>query len=221
MPFGHFNAQFAIQIKLLQSEDKMESSTKNRILDEALVMFAENGYRGTNLRDLAAQLGLSKSALYKHYDSKEAIWNALLDKMEAYYAARFGSMSNLPPTPRSSEELVALTMRLIGFTIRDPQIQLTRKLLLTEQFHDARVCKLATKHFLEGTANIYGKVFEGMMEKGLMKKGDPAMLAFSFTAPISALVHLCDREPDRQEEAMEKISQFVKCFIATHAENQA
>ena len=62
-----------------------------------------------------------------------------------------------------------------------------------------------TKHFLEGTANIYGKVFESMMEKGLMKKGDPAMLAFSFTAPISALVHLCDREPDRQEEAMEKI----------------
>lgn len=61
----------------------MEISTKDRILNEALIMFAENGYRGTNLRDLAAQLGLSKSALYKHYDSKEAIWNALLDKMEA------------------------------------------------------------------------------------------------------------------------------------------
>lgn len=199
----------------------MENTTKNRILDEALILFAENGYKGTNLRDLAAGLGLSKSALYKHYESKEDIWNALLDKMEAYYALRFGSMDNLPKPPDSWEEFVQTVMGMIRFTVYDPQIILTRKLLLTEQFHDERVRKLATKHFLEGTANIYGKVFESMMEKGLMKKGDPAMLAFSFTAPISALVHLCDREPDRQAEALEKISQFVRYFIATHTKEQS
>lgn len=199
----------------------MENTTKNNILDAALVMFAERGYKGTNLRDLAAALNLSKSALYKHYDSKEDIWNALLDKMEAYYALRFGSMDNLPKPPDSWEEFVQTVMGMIRFTVYDPQIILTRKLLLTEQFHDARVRKLATKHFLEGTANIYGKVFESMMEKGLMKIGDPAMLAFCFTAPISALVHLCDREPDRQAEALEKINQFVRNFIATHTKEQS
>jgi len=195
----------------------MENTTKNNILDAALVMFAERGYKGTNLRDLAAALNLSKSALYKHYDSKEDIWNALLDKMEAYYARRFGSMDNLPKPPDSWGEFVQTVMGMIRFTVYDPQIILTRKLLLTEQFHDERVRKLATKHFLEGTANIYGKVFESMMEKGLMKKGDPAMLAFGFTAPISALVHLCDREPDRQEEAFARMEAFVRHFIAMHA----
>ena len=45
----------------------MENTTKEKILDAALVSFAENGYKGTNLRDLAAGMGLSKSALYKHY----------------------------------------------------------------------------------------------------------------------------------------------------------
>lgn len=49
----------------------MENTTKEKILDAALVSFAENGYKGTNLRDLAAGMGLSKSALYKHYASKE------------------------------------------------------------------------------------------------------------------------------------------------------
>ena len=195
----------------------MERTTKDRILDESLVMFAEWGYRGTNLRDLAARLGLSKSALYKHYASKEDIWNALLDKMEAYYAMRFGSMDNLPPTPDSWEAFVQMTMGMIRFTVHDPQIILTRKLLITEQFHDARVCKLATKHFLEGTANIYARVFEGMMEKGLLKKNDPAMLAFGFTAPISALIHLCDREPDRHDEAFKKMEAFVRHFISIHA----
>lgn len=195
----------------------MEHTTKDRILNESLVMFAEHGYKGTNLRDLAARLDLSKSALYKHYDSKEAIWNALLDKMEAYYALRFGSMDNLPETPDSWDAFVQMAMGMIRFTVHDPQIILTRKLLTTEQFHDARVCKLATKHFLEGTANIYAKVFEGMMNKGLLKKGDPAMLAFSFTAPISALIHLCDREPDRHDEAFARMEAFVRYFISSHA----
>ncbi len=199
----------------------MENTTKNRILDKALILFAENGYKGTNLRDLAAGLGLSKSALYKHYESKEDIWNALLDKMEAYYARQFGSLDNLPPIPDSCEELITLSLQQIRFTVHDPQIILTRKLLLTEQFHDARVCRLATKHFLEGTANLYAKVFEGMMEKGLLKKEDPVLLAFSYTAPISALVHLCDREPDRKAEAMAKIGQFVRFFIDTHKEEHA
>ena len=195
----------------------MEHTTKDRILNESLVMFAEHGYKGTNLRDLAARLDLSKSALYKHYDSKEAIWNALLDKMEAYYALRFGSMDNLPEMPDSWDAFIQMAMGMIRFTVHDPQIILTRKLLTTEQFHDARVCKLATKHFLEGTANIYAKVFEGMMNKGLLKKGDPAMLAFSFTAPISALIHLCDREPDRHDEAFARMEAFVRYFISSHA----
>ena len=195
----------------------MQPTTKERILDEALILFAQNGYKGTNLRDLAARLELSKSALYKHYDSKEAIWNALLDKMEAYYAQRFGSMDNLPKMPDSLEEFIQMSMGMIRFTVHDPQIILTRKLLLTEQFHDDRVCKLATKHFLEGTANIYAKVFEAMMDKGLLKKQDPAMLAFSFTPPISALIHLCDRETERQPEAFARMEAYLRYFLDLHA----
>jgi len=196
----------------------MENTTKSRILDEALVMFAENGYKGTNLRDLAAQLGLSKSALYKHYTSKEDIWNSLLDRMEAYYAERFGSESNLPPQPKSCEELLVVTMQMIRFTVNDPKIILTRKLLLTEQFHDERVKKLATKHFLEGTRKIFAVIFEKMMADGLMKKDNPEMLSFIYTAPITSLVHLCDREPENQEQIFKQIENFVTHFISTYAE---
>ena len=137
----------------------MENTTKIRILDEALIMFAENGYKGTNLRDLAARLGLSKSALYKHYASKEDIWKALLDRMETYYAERFGSEKHLPDMPKSCEELFTITMGMIDFTVNDSRIILTRKLLLTEQFHDERVCRLATKHFLGGTEKIFTAIF--------------------------------------------------------------
>lgn len=191
----------------------MENTTKDRILDEALVMFANNGYKGTNLRDLAAQAGLSKSALYKHYENKEDIWNALLDKVEAYYNSRFGSPDNLPEVPKSCDGLLKLTMGMINFTVHDEIIILTRKLLLTEQFHDERARKFATEHFYSGLKRIFATLFEQMINNGILKKDDPEMLAFAYTAPISALVHLCDREPESEREVMAEIEAFAKHFI--------
>lgn len=194
----------------------MDISTKDRILNEALVLFAEKGYKGANLRDLAARLGLSKSALYKHYDSKEHIWNALLDRMIEYYGGRMGSQEHLPEIPEDEEGLVRLSLGMIRFTVQDPRIIMTRKLLLTEQFHDPRVRRMATQYFLEGMTGLFRKVFEGMMAKGIMRRSDPAMLAFSFTAPISALIHNCDREPDRHEEAFLQMERFIRFFCSTH-----
>ena len=95
----------------------MANDTKERILVAALEMFSQNGYAGTNIRELSASLGLVKSGVYKHYESKEAIWNALLDEMIAYYGEHFGSPEHLPPVPDSPEGLVTMTMQMVNFTV--------------------------------------------------------------------------------------------------------
>ena len=194
----------------------MENTTKEKILDAALVSFAENGYKGTNLRDLAAGMGLSKSALYKHYAGKEDIWNALFDRMEAYYTARFGTSGNVPPVPQSGDEFFAMTMHMIDFTVHDRKIILTRRVLLAEQFRDERARRFATLHFLTGTKDTYAKIFAGMMENGTLGRDDPDMLAFIFTSPITSLIHLCDREPENEAEIMRQIETYVKHFIKTY-----
>ena len=198
----------------------MGRETKNKILDAALVSFVENGYKGTNLRDFASGMGLSKSALYSHYESKEAIWNALLDKMEIYYAERFGSVENMPAIPKSCDELLAATMKMVDFTVHDESIVRTRKLLLAEQFHDERVRKLATEHFLSGTKAIFKMIFEKMMGNGLLKEDDPDLLAFAFTSPITSLIHYCDREPEKEPEIMQQIEAFVKHFIKIYEKSE-
>ena len=194
----------------------MANDTKEKILDAALELFSQKGYEGTNIRELAASLGLVKSGIYKHYESKEAIWNALLDRMIAYYGERFGSAEHLPPMPDSLEDFISMTMRMVNLTIHDEQIVKTRKVLTLEQYRDERARDLATKHFLTGLTEMFTRIFSGMMDKGLLKKDDPAMLAFAFTAPISALIHLCDREPEKTEDAIRKIEAFSRHFIATY-----
>ena len=190
----------------------MANTTKSRILDAALVMFAENGYKGTNLRDLAASLELSKSALYRHYESKEAIWNAVLDRMEAYYSGRFGSERNLPPVPENAAQLEELAMGMLSFTMGDEQVRLCRKVLTTEQFHNERAAALSSRYFLTGLTAIFEKLFAAMMESGAMKPGDAHMTAFAFTAPISALVHESDRRPERLPQLLEEMRAFTRHF---------
>ena len=41
----------------------METSTKERILEEALNLFSQNGYAGTSMSDIAGALGITKAAL--------------------------------------------------------------------------------------------------------------------------------------------------------------
>ena len=194
----------------------MAKDTKARILAAALELFSKNGYAGTNIRELTASLGLGKSSMYRHFSSKEEIWNTLLDEMIAYYTSRFGSPEHLPPVPESPEELIGMTMRMVDFTVHDEKIVMTRKVLAVEQFRDDRARDLASRHFLTGLTAMFTPIFSGMMDKGLLRRDDPEMLAFAYTAPISALIHLCDREPEKTPEALAGIEAFCRHFIKTY-----
>lgn len=194
----------------------MAKDTKEKILDAALAVFAEKGYEGTNLKDIADEVGIVKSALYRHFESKEEILNAVIERMSAYYEARFGSEKNLPSIPASFEEFKAMAAAMVDFTLNDTRVILTRKLLTVEQFRAERIGKLATKHFNTGLEAMFTVIFTGMTGNGLLKKDDPAMLAFAFTAPIASLIHLADREPERKAEIAEKIEAFTEHFTEVY-----
>lgn len=55
------------------------SETKSEILRVSLELFTERGFEGTSVRDIAEALGITKSSLYYHFASKEAIIRALLE----------------------------------------------------------------------------------------------------------------------------------------------
>ena len=191
----------------------MAADTKERILDRALEMFSRDGYKGTNLRDLAASLNLSKSALYRHFESKDAIFDAMIERLKAYYEKGFGLEKTVPD---SLDDFKDMVLRKIDFTIHDNKIRRARMIFSSEQFQDERLAALTTEYFLENQERLFAEIFDGMMQKGLLKQGDPQMLAFAFTTPIAAMVHLCDREPGKEQEAMEKIRAFIDMFLATY-----
>ena len=59
----------------------MAGNTRERILETALELFAQNGYLGTSMSDIARQLGFTKAALYKHYTGKQEILDSIVERM--------------------------------------------------------------------------------------------------------------------------------------------
>ena len=59
----------------------MSGETKAKIPEVALKLFSQNGYLGTSMNDIAAQLGITKPALYKHYTSKHEILECIVKRM--------------------------------------------------------------------------------------------------------------------------------------------
>lgn len=190
-------------------------TTKEQILNSALTFFSQKGYDGALLRDISSSLGITKAALYKHFDSKESIWNAVIDYVESYYSKHMESVSDIP-IPENWDELKELSLRQIDFTIHDDTVKRVRKLLSLEQYRDTRISNLATKYFITNMEVRFTKIFERMIEKGALKCDNPKLLAFQYTAPITVLIHHCDREPKNEEEIMEKIKAHIELFTQIH-----
>lgn len=189
-----------------------KKTTKDKILDSALTLFAAKGYDGVGVDLIAENAGIKGPSLYKHFKGKEDILNALIEKVEGYYEANFGSVNDHGQTPSSMDEMITLSLKRIEFTLHDPMIKKVRRMLTMEQFRNRQIAALATKYNIDCVQEIYQNIFRTMMDNGTMRKTDPAPVSMSFAAPVSLLIQMCDREPEREQEAMERIKEFFSFF---------
>ena len=77
--------------------------TRQAILDAALVLFADKGYYGTSLRDVARVVGVRESAIYNYFSGKEALFEALL---AAESAVRTEALTAILEAPVGDPRLV-------------------------------------------------------------------------------------------------------------------
>lgn len=187
-------------------------STKEKILEAALTLFAENGYDGTSVEQIAIIVGIKAPSLYKHFKGKEDILNALIDSAEARYEEMFGSEKNIGRIPKSREEFIKVTMGRVEFTMHDPIIRKTRMFLVQEQFRNERISEVTTRHQLDGVQKMFARIIKEMMVQGIVKDDDPSLLAVELTAPAVLLIAQADRQPQCEKELLERIEKHVQHF---------
>lgn len=64
-----------------QSMPARKGNTPSKILGVAQGIFLQNGFQGTSIQQIASAVGISAPGIYKHFDSKEAVFSALVDPL--------------------------------------------------------------------------------------------------------------------------------------------
>lgn len=166
--------------------------SRERILDEAARLFAERGYQGLSMREIAEAVGVSKAGLYYHFKDKEALFLAIL----------LSSIENL-------EQLVAAA-RAQGGSVR-PQLRCLLRDIATHAGDSQAMMRLAEQDAVHLSAearqamlNAYHLTFVGQLQallesaqaRGELKPLEPAKLTRLL---LGMAYHLLSTPPDEVE----------------------
>lgn len=205
-------------------------NTKQRIIKEALILFSEKGYSDVYVGDIAEAVGIKAPSLYKHFKSKQEIFNAILDELKSSYteqAAKLNINGNDEQADAaiysdiSESTLVELGKGLFMYFLHDEQMKLFRKMLTIEQFHNSELSTLYSKQYFDDPIRYQSGLFALMLSRGKFREEDTGIMALHFYSPIYTLLTLCDRHSDREQEALTMLENHIKQFNRIYGKENA
>ena len=184
----------------------MAEGTKQRILDIALELFAQNGYLGTSMSDIAKQLGFTKAALYKHYTSKQEILDHIVERMNRmdYERAEEYEMPETEPDGFAEaymhtpiEKIRTYSMAQFDHWTKETFSANFRKMLTLEQYRDPKLAQLHHDYLAGGPLEYMAAIF-----RKLADSDEEAMqLALDFYGPMYLLYSVYDGAEDKASVA--------------------
>lgn len=197
-------------------------TTKERIIDEALTLFAVKGYQGTSVKNIADAVGIKDSSLYKHFKSKKEIFDTIVQEMSVRME-RMSRENGLPDENDMDEAaelygsisengLLMLSERIFLFYLRDEFAARFRRMLVIEQYRDKEVYGVYRGLFMDAAISYQTQLFAEMIKRGVFEGKDPEAMAVNFYAPIFFLLNKYDQEPNREEEALKALRKQVLEF---------
>lgn len=177
------------------------SETKDKILITALKLFAERGFEAVSVSDIAQCLSVTKGALYRHYESKQAIFDSILALMENDDLSRSRDFG-VPEAPifenertyadSSLEQLVKFGEAQLRYWTAEEIPSNFRRMLTLEQYHGEKMSELYKQYFTAGPLEYVTDILQSH------KIAEPRVQAIQFYAPMLLFYSLCDCAEDKQ-----------------------
>jgi AcrR family transcriptional regulator len=156
--------------------------TRQAILDAALDLFAENGYFGTSLREIARAVGVRESAFYNYFPGKEALFHALIAAGKESHLEQLAPLLEGPADdPRAVlEQLAAKTLDAFSA----PRQQKLFRVLMSDGMRLAREGRLNFLDRMTSGAERLEALMRRLIAAGGLRPGDPELLMTEFMGPL-------------------------------------
>ena len=168
------------------------------------------------MNDIAAELGVTKAALYKHYKSKQEILESIVERMNQMDAERAKKYEM--PEGNMAEVIAGYKDTALDKIKQYTKVQLLhwteeefsncfRKILMLEQYRDETMAALFQKYLVSGPVSCMEIIFKGLTGK----EADARQLALDFYGPIFLMYSLYDAA-DEKEEIITMLELHVEHF---------
>ena len=188
----------------------MAGNTRERILEVSLELFAQSGYLGTSMSDIAKQLGITKGALYKHYRSKQEILDRIVERMNEMDYARAAEYEMPETEPDGFAEaylhtpvgkIRAYSEAQFDHWTKEPFATNFRRMLTLEQLYQ--------DYLAGGPLQYMAAIFRRLADSD----GAAMQLALEFYGPMFLLYSVYDGAAQK-ETVTDLLRQHIDRFIA-------
>jgi len=143
---------------------RRKEARPQEILEAALGVFAEKGFAAARLEEIAARAGVSKGTIYLYFESKEAVFRALIqDRL----ASRVGGMADmLPGYTGSSAELLADLIRTFGAVMSTSDLVVLPKMVVAEAGNFPELARVYREEVINRGLALIGDIIERGIKRG-------------------------------------------------------
>jgi AcrR family transcriptional regulator len=197
--------------------DPAELSTKQRIEQAALHLFAAKGFEATGIRDIADQAGLSTSALYHYMGSKDELLVAFM--VESMTELTRAAHAALEGAEDPAAQLAALVRTHVGFHTMDAQ----RSMVSDDELRavsDAAFTKVM--QLRDGYERLWAETLERGNRSGEFSFADARITRLALLEMCNGVARwYSDRGPKRPAEIADSFADLALAMVSAQSDGQA
>jgi TetR/AcrR family transcriptional regulator len=162
--------------------ERRKDARPGELLDAALALFVEKGYAATRVEEVAHQAGVSKGTLFLYFDSKEALFKAVVRQN---ISGHFSSWRNaLPNFQGNSAELLRHFMDFWWQRIGATKASGISKLMMSEASNFPELASFYQQEVIQPGVGLIQRILQRGIERGEFRAINPTYGAFTILAPM-------------------------------------
>lgn len=173
-------------VSVVMRRTRRPEARPDEILDAALAAFAELGFAGARIEDVAVRAGLSKGALYLYFESKEALLKALVRRLADRVVGAAESLVAVENA--NAEKTLRSLLTFMALQLSNPRVSAAPRIVMAEAQRFPEIASFYRRTVIDRAQQLLAALIDRGVAQGVFRDIDRAVALRGCAGPM--LVHM-------------------------------